>query len=58
MSFNVEDGLYDLHNHLLFGVDDGAGNSAETEAMLRDAVNNKIKVIVDKNKSLGNVYLN
>ena len=46
MSFNVEDGLYDLHNHLLFGVDDGAGNSAETEAMLRDAVNNKIKVIV------------
>ena len=38
--------LYDIHNHLLFGVDDGARNTADTEAMLKDAAKNNIKVIV------------
>ena len=41
----VIENLYDLHNHLLFGVDDGARNAADTEAMLQDAVKNRIKVI-------------
>ena len=40
------EGLCDLHNHLMFGVDDGAENSSETEAMLLDAVKNNVKVIV------------
>ncbi|MBE6366647.1 MAG: hypothetical protein E7052_01895 [Lentisphaerae bacterium] len=39
------EGLYDLHNHLLFGVDDGAEKLEDTEAMLQDAVKNNIKVI-------------
>lgn len=38
--------LYDLHSHLLFGVDDGAKNSSDTSCMLQDAVRNHIKVIV------------
>jgi len=38
--------LYDLHNHLLFGVDDGAKNSDDTCKMLQDAVKNHVKVIV------------
>ena len=38
--------LYDLHNHLLFALDDGAKDSAETAAMLEDAARNNINVIV------------
>ena len=34
----VIENLYDLHNHLLFGIDDGARNASDTEAMLKEAV--------------------
>ena len=37
--------LYDLHNHLLFGVDDGAKDLDACEAMLRDAAENNIGLI-------------
>jgi len=37
--------LYDLHNHLLFGMDDGAANADDTAAMLQDAAENNIGVI-------------
>lgn len=41
----VIENLYDLHNHLLFGIDDGARNASDTEAMLKEAAANHIKVI-------------
>ena len=38
-------GLYDLHNHLLFGIDDGAQTLEDTEAMLKEAAENGITLI-------------
>lgn len=40
------DNLYDLHNHLVFGIDDGARTPEDTIHMLEDAAANRIKVIV------------
>ena len=44
MSEAIEN-IYDLHNHMLFGIDDGAKTIADTEAMLQDAVKNRISLI-------------
>lgn len=40
------DRLVDLHNHLLWGIDDGAKDPAEMAAMLKDASVNNVETIV------------
>jgi protein-tyrosine phosphatase len=38
--------LYDIHIHLVFGVDDGPSDIEESEAMLRSAANDGIKTVI------------
>ena len=38
--------MIDMHHHLIYGIDDGAKSFEGTEKMIRDAVNNRISVIV------------